>query len=90
MKTSEAIFLIAGLICLQAIITMLWIENTRLSKESRAKTEAIGALGDVIHEVWMQDSTSFNQNIRPTKAFKRADLVLEGDWEDIFFEWKYD
>jgi Skp family chaperone for outer membrane proteins len=59
----------------------------KLRRESAEKTRAIASLGALVHECWARDTTAFNENVRNTDAFRQADSVLCGDWEDIFFEW---
>lgn len=62
-------------------------EVVRLNEENKAKTEAIAALHDVIHEMWRQDTVYFHDTIMMTPAFQKADATLEGDWEDTFLPW---
>lgn len=84
---------ITEFIAIALLIAVLLIENKvskevrRIKEENKAKTEALAALHDVIHEMWKQDTVYFHDTIMMTPAFIHADTVLEGDWEDTFLPW---
>ena len=59
----------------------------RTIEASRAKTEALGAWGALVHEIWQADSVRFDTEVRNTEAFRDLERVLEGDFEDVFVEW---
>lgn len=71
------------------IIFVLAAKETKRirTEEMGEKTELIGAYANLIHEIWMQDTVKFKEEIVPLESFQELDKMKEGDWEDIFLEW---